>query len=229
MARSWWFFQLRGLMYVLLIPVFLLLSLTVAGALRSWLGVPAVVAHIGGFSSVALLFLAARDLRKWRCRVRTHRDRQRAVAKLRALGLDKRDEFARSISFVKIYGIFDEAWGREVKAIQEVTLRTDGGLKPTDGVFGSEEWHQALASGRIPVTVLRGVISRVYWSGHGDHPSFDLVSASGETSWTRMGNDGAYIPGRAIKITYVLQEWKKPDPFLGSESQVVLKIEIEAR
>ena len=78
--------------------------------------------------------------------------------------------------------------------------------------FGSEEWWQSIASGKLPVHTLRGVITRVSFPspGMGDWPEFRMRSDDGrESSWTPYSNGQAlsefYQVGQRIEIDYVLQ------------------------
>ena len=115
-----------------------------------------------------------------------------------------------------------------VAAVQDATLHSSwAGLIPEHGLFGSPEWWSAVESGDIPTHRVSGIISRVYMSGHNDYPEFEVTSGSTTTSWTREGDDEAYIPGRAVTVEYVLQRFKKPLKGVGENSQSVLRILVD--
>jgi len=98
-----------------------------------------------------------------------------------------------------------------IEAVQRATLTTaDFGLVPDVALFGSDDWWQATADGRIPVLEVRGTIARLFVSGHGDWPLFE-VDANGErTQWTRFGDQSLYREGRGVRVEYVMQRTKKP-------------------
>lgn len=111
---------------------------------------------------------------------------------------------------IKIYDLRDDK--RTIKLIQNATLNTkDFGLKPEHGLFGSGEWWEAIENGTIPKKVLEGIISRVYMSGHNDFPEFEVTASDrSKTNWGRRGHDKYYVPGKKIKMIYVVQKFKRP-------------------
>ena len=136
---------------------------------------------------------------------------------------------------IKIYDLRDDT--RTVKLIQHATLHTDhAGLRPDHGLLGSKEWWQAVDQGLIPQQTVEGIISRVYMSGHGDFPEFELHSEDiGKTNWERRGEEKYYVIGRGGRIVYVLQEFKQPFEIQKrhsrneqiTHSKVVLEIWVE--
>jgi len=124
---------------------------------------------------------------------------------------------------VKVYDLREDA--AYVAAIQHATLFTrDFGLKPIHGLFGSDEWWRAIEHGELPKQVLEGEISRVFMSGHNGYPEFTVSAGGKKTDWTRQGEERYYKVGKWARITYVIEEFKKPG--LGT-TEVVLSIEIE--
>ena len=120
--------------------------------------------------------------------------------------------------WVRIYDLRHD--GDHVAAVQKATLSTtDFGLVPEHGLFGSDEWWQAVDSGEIPTHVSEGRISRVFMSGHNDYPEFTV----GGRSWTRQTSEttGGTLSRRAkaelfrvgsyARVLYVMQKSKRPD------------------
>jgi hypothetical protein len=55
--------------------------------------------------------------------------------------------------------------------IQAATLTTsDYGIAPTHGLFGSDEWWEQVADGRLATRTVCGTITGVYMAGHNDWP-----------------------------------------------------------
>jgi hypothetical protein len=102
--------------------------------------------------------------------------------------------------------------------VQKATLTTtDFGLVPDVALFGSPEWWQAIKDGRIATHTEEGTISRVYWSGHGDWPQFEITAQGRKTQWTRAGNHSLYEEGMDAKVVYVMQLARKH--WLGDQRQ----------
>ena len=117
-----------------------------------------------------------------------------------------------------------------VKRVQEVSLdpKSSNGFKIEDGLlFGSPEWFHAIEIGKIPSETINGTLSRVYMSGHNDYPEFEVDSDGIKTQWTREGDDSAYVVNRQVKLTYVIQKFKRPISILGPTTKTVLQIDIQ--
>jgi hypothetical protein len=123
--------------------------------------------------------------------------------------------------------VYDLAQDQETIAlVQRASLQTQGfGFVPEVALFGSKEWWAAVADGRIPRHTIEGVISRLYMSGHGDWPEFEIQSGERTTRWTRFGDQKAYAVGRKVRLEYVLQRPKKP--WRTEQVEQVLRICIE--
>ena len=111
-----------------------------------------------------------------------------------------------------------------VAAVQRATLTTrEYGIEPTNGrLFGSDEWWNEVASGRLPVHTLTGTISRVFMGSMGDWPEFEMVCDDGSSlGFTRFqtppdgSRDGLYKEGRRIEVDAVWQEARKAAPDWG--------------
>jgi hypothetical protein len=115
--------------------------------------------------------------------------------------------------------VYDLATDEEtIRLVQRATLTTkDFGLVPEVALYGSEDWWAAIADGRIPKHEARGTISRLFMSGHGDWPEFELNSDGTKTNWTRVGNQALYAEGKEAKIEYVMQKPRKK--WLGNQEQ----------
>ncbi len=131
------------------------------------------------------------------------------------------------MEYIKVYDLKEDK--EKIALIQNATLNTDyAGLKMEHGLFGTEEWWQAIEQGLFPKKVIEGTISRVYMSGQGsNYPEFEIESIDGKTQWTREGDERYFIVGKKVRLTYILQEKKKPCKILGKYSETVLTIEIE--
>jgi hypothetical protein len=114
-----------------------------------------------------------------------------------------------------------------VKLVQHATLTTEGfGLEPEIALYGSEEWWNAVNEGRIPKQEALGVISRVYMSGHGDWPEFEMTCGDEKTQWTRFGDGSLYEVGKRVRVEYVLQKFRRP--VMGQlEHKEVIRILVE--
>jgi hypothetical protein len=116
---------------------------------------------------------------------------------------------------------------RLIDLVQAATLETrDYGLVPTNGLFGSDEWWDAIETGELDVHFLEGTISRVYMSGHNDFPQFEIEARLNRSQWERKGDDSAYIVGKRVKVVYVEQLLKRGFG-VGRDHACVLEIWIE--
>jgi hypothetical protein len=120
-----------------------------------------------------------------------------------------------------------------IAQVQKATLTTEQfGIEPTDGLFGSAEWWDRIASGGLPVHTLRGTITERFMGSMGDWPEIRVLSDAGEKSeWTREVNrkeqDALYRIGRSIEIDYVLQRHRSKSSAHQKEHKVVLEIRVE--
>lgn len=107
---------------------------------------------------------------------------------------------------------------------------TSMGLSLQPALVGSEDWWRRVEAGAIPVETLRGHISRVLWTGFGDHPEVEITSDGGERSrWTREGDAARYVEGLAIELRYVRHPWKvRGGVGIGDDALLVLHVAIEA-
>jgi hypothetical protein len=104
----------------------------------------------------------------------------------------------------------------------------------TDPPFRSAEWWSAFRCGNVPVRVLRGVISKVFWSGHGDYPEFTMATDDRqELDFTREGDLSRYVEGLRAEVHTVTQRFKREPAALfapsmmGQEWPLVVRILIE--
>ena len=131
---------------------------------------------------------------------------------------------------VEIYNLADDR--EHIRKVQRATLNTtDYGLVvvPEHGLFGSEQWWEAIRTGKLPTVRIEGVITRVYMGSMNDWPEFEIESGGGKTTWTRHANrPGAYVVRKRVRLDYVLQHAKKDLGNLGTtEDKVVLRIAVE--
>jgi hypothetical protein len=93
---------------------------------------------------------------------------------------------------------------RRIADVQHATQHTDRyGIVPEHGLFGSDEWWQAVHTGALETHTIEGRISRVYMSGHGDFPEFEVDDGSSRTQWERFGDDAWFVVGRRVRVAYV--------------------------
>lgn len=119
----------------------------------------------------------------------------------------------------------------QIRAMQQATLGpSDAGVSASPALVGSPEWWRAIDSGSLPLRILEGAITRVYWASMGDWPELELTSDAGEKStWTRLGDVARYVEGLRARITYTAQAWKVSQRHLGlgDETSIALKVELE--
>ena len=132
---------------------------------------------------------------------------------------------------VEVYSLAKDT--EHIRKVQRATMNTtDYGLVPEHGLFGSDEWWEAIRVGRVATIRTEGVITRVYMGSMNDWPSFELDSSGHKATWTRKvhrrEDDCFYVVGKRACIEYVLQHAKKDLGNLGTtEQEVVLRIAIE--
>jgi hypothetical protein len=138
-------------------------------------------------------------------------------------------------SLVRVYDVRQD--DRTIKATQRTTLETDGGLALLNGLLCySDEWFRAVETGEVQSTVLDGVISRVFMSGHNDFPEFELEANGERTRWARVvskpyvrNGDHLYQVGCNLRLMYVEHPWKPGQAasrILGTHARLVISIDI---
>jgi len=114
--------------------------------------------------------------------------------------------------------------------VQEASLdkKSHAGYRIENGLlFGTKDWFTAIEQDIIPKHMVKGVISRVYMSGHNDYPEFEVKSDEDETStWPREGAESAYEVGKYVELIYVEQKYKRPTDITGPISQCIIQIKI---
>ena len=122
-----------------------------------------------------------------------------------------------------------------IRAVQNATLHRPGyGIEVTHGLFGSEEWWNNIATGKLLLATISGTISRVGMDSMGDWPEFDLLADGQPTTWNRETDkrefDSLYCVGVHAEIDYVVQ-WLKKEALLipgmrDREQKVVIEIRL---
>lgn len=90
------------------------------------------------------------------------------------------------------------------------------GLKPTDGLFASDEWWHNLDVGVIPVLRYAGSITRLFRSGmHNESECFEIVRSDGQTFRydciaSNRRDRKRYKVGAYVELAFVRQELKQP-------------------
>ncbi len=132
---------------------------------------------------------------------------------------------------VEVYSLAKDT--EHVRKVQRATLNTtDYGLVPEHGLFGSDEWWEAIRTGKLPTICVEGVISCVRMGSMNDWPGFEIDSNGSKTNWTRhvhsAEDDRFYVAGKRVCLEYVIQHTKKDLANLGTtEQEVVLRIAVE--
>jgi hypothetical protein len=122
-----------------------------------------------------------------------------------------------------------------VESVQHATFNRPGyGLDPNPALFGSDEWWQSVADGRVPSKVEEGVVADVRWGSMGDWPEWRFLSDDGrETTWTREGDHTRYVTGLRARIRVATVRWKADSQMVRKlgrdpEHDILLKVELEA-
>ena len=137
------------------------------------------------------------------------------------------------MAWVTVYDLRENR--RYVESVQYATLNRPGfGLEPDPALFGSDEWWQAVADGRIPSKVEVGLVADVRWGSMGDWPEWRFLSDDGrETTWTREGDHARYVTGLRARVGIATVRWKADsNPVrqqgLSPEHDILTKVELEA-
>jgi hypothetical protein len=121
---------------------------------------------------------------------------------------------------------------RYVVSVQRATLTTkEFGVEQTHGLFGSAEWWGKIATSKLLVERLSGVITRLYMGSMNDWPEFSMRSDAGEeVSWSRYANGehlaGFYAVGRRVEVDYVVQRHRAASFDRGAETKCVIEVRI---
>ncbi|MFO0588693.1 MAG: hypothetical protein U0441_14180 [Polyangiaceae bacterium] len=112
----------------------------------------------------------------------------------------------------------------EIDRVQRATLTTERfGVVPEIALFGSDAWWLAVGDGRIPTHVQTGKIVRLYMTGHGDWPEFELAHGDTKTAWNRLGNRSLYVEGGEARVEYVYEKLRS-QPESPIEVKQILRI-----
>jgi hypothetical protein len=116
---------------------------------------------------------------------------------------------------------------RRIKIIQEASIdeKSIYGYKIENGLlFGTKEWFDAIEDGIIIKHSIKGIITRIFMSGHNDYPEFEIENSEGKTIWPKFGCDDAYKVGKKIELVFVEQKYKRPNDIIGPISKCVIEI-----
>ena len=122
-----------------------------------------------------------------------------------------------------------------VQRVQTLTLDNSRpllGLKGTHGLFGSDQWWDAIFSHRMKLKFVSGVITETYYAGMDSdrrHNSYELVLDDGSTHHESFyANDEAektlYELGKAILAVYALDELKNQGRDMYSRTPIEIAI-----
>lgn len=88
--------------------------------------------------------------------------------------------------------------------------------------YGSNEWWDVISE-KNQIEVLTGVITRVFISGHGDFPEFELESSGKSYRFERKGDEGDYQIGDNLRLHVAARSSIFEDREL--EGLVILRVE----
>lgn len=122
-----------------------------------------------------------------------------------------------------------------IRSMQEASQSHPSlGLKITHGLIGSQEWWDNIASGKLPLFSVRGIV-RGLWLGmhHSEEGSFAMELLDG--GWFRDAtmleaaeSAEKFTLGRYVEVDYVNQELKTPIEGINEPSRVVLAIRVDS-
>ena len=141
--------------------------------------------HIVGGSEHAEYWIPADQLNEFN---------QQIVGRIIVISEFPSEHSKMSANWIKVYDLSQDR--ETVALIEKASQQTaEFGFVPEVAVFGSDEWWAAVEDGRIEQHTIEGVITRLYMSGHGDWPEFELSFGKEITRWTRLGSHNAYRVG----------------------------------
>ena len=118
---------------------------------------------------------------------------------------------------------------RRIELTQQRTLdpaHPTSGLKGSQGLYGSEQWWQSINSGRIPLVLKTGTISRLYYAGMDSHRKNNSCEVAGDDGRTfhgsvlvdRPAHHSRYKVGARVAYLFAMDEWKAAS-LLGPEPE----------
>lgn len=127
----------------------------------------------------------------------------------------------------------------EVRETQALTLdktRPYMGLSGVSGLFGTSEWWDSIASGRIPTVNRAGTITKLVFAGQdsrrgGEVNSFEMALDAGgvvlESIYTHRKEDRRLFKvGARVLTTYALDELKKQPAPEGGVNRLAILLEM---
>ena len=100
-----------------------------------------------------------------------------------------------------------------MRSLSKDAGRPDAGLAPRPLLIGSRKFWRHIGSSRLPLRVIEGRITRVFWSGMGDHPSFEVTATDGSKhDFSRYGDATRYSWGLRAMVESVDMPWKQGVP-----------------
>ena len=128
--------------------------------------------------------------------------------------------------------VYDLAVDPNMAVMAAVTM-TGEGLSKEPAVIGTAEWWSLLGSDQLRLHSIEGRIERVYWTGHGDFPEFDLAADDGtHQTWPRHGDHTLYLEGLRVRVQWTehplsAKAAELMPPELGPSSELCVRVEIE--
>lgn len=132
------------------------------------------------------------------------------------------------MKFVLMYDLQKEE--RYIQDVQKATLETEnyGVLIENNLLFGTKEWFETIANGKIKTFQINGVITNTRRTGqNNDTEQFEITENlnSAKEWWNTRGKSSFYKIGKKVKLKYVMTKAKKPDPFYSGKQLLTLEVE----
>lgn len=140
-----------------------------------------------------------------------------------------------------VYSLRDEL--REnpqlVAQVQALTLnrqKPDMGLKGAHGLYGSDEWWQSIATGRIKTQVTTGTITELFFAGQDSRWGDEVNSFRMKLEDGSMVEDSIYptlkserrlfVVGAVVNVVHAFDKMKQQPRFFGSPNYLKILLEM---
>jgi hypothetical protein len=134
------------------------------------------------------------------------------------------------MDFIELYNLKLDT--QHIKDVQDASLhKKNFGLKIEKGLlFGTQEWFDALDTGKIKIIKLRGTITNIEMVGdHNETREFELTNEEDgkKSKWKARGKAKYYSVGKRVELDYVTQRLKKPMLMPKEYVPVLLTLKVE--
>jgi len=113
-----------------------------------------------------------------------------------------------------------------IERVQMATVQSgEFAIRCDHGLFGSQQWWDAIRDATVPTHRVDGVIVQIY--RRGDWPEFEIEADGERSTWALDGDAGRYAVGKRARVEFVTLEYQKPQPDGERSTRVVLGIWVE--